>query len=40
MKAAIDVNREQKTLPLKKAKKRLITFTGLKVAVLGLTFKA
>ena len=38
--AAIDVNREQKTLLLKKAANRLITFRGLKVAVLGLTFKA
>ena len=40
VKAAIDVNREQKKLLLKKAAKRLITFRGLKVAVLGLTFKA
>lgn len=38
--AAIDVNSEQKVMLLKKAKKRLITFKGLKVAVLGLTFKA
>ncbi|TYS59871.1 UDP-glucose/GDP-mannose dehydrogenase family protein [Sutcliffiella horikoshii] len=37
--AAIDVNNEQKTLLYKKASKRLITFNGLKVAVLGLTFK-
>lgn len=37
--AAIDVNIEQKTLLLKKASRRLITFNGLKVAVLGLTFK-
>ena len=39
MKAAIDVNREQKTLLFRKASQRLITFSGLKVAVLGLTFK-
>jgi UDPglucose 6-dehydrogenase len=39
VKAAIDVNRDQKTLLFKKAAKRLITFHGLKVAVLGLTFK-
>jgi UDPglucose 6-dehydrogenase len=39
VKAAIDVNTEQKTLLYKKASKRLITFSGLKVAVLGLTFK-
>ncbi|MEH7019906.1 UDP-glucose dehydrogenase family protein [Priestia megaterium] len=37
--AAIDVNKEQKTLLYKKASRRLITFNGLKVAVLGLTFK-
>lgn len=39
VKAAIDVNHDQKTLLYKKASKRLITFNGLKVAVLGLTFK-
>ncbi|MCP8967833.1 UDP-glucose dehydrogenase family protein [Ectobacillus ponti] len=39
VKAAIDVNKEQKTMLYKKASKRLITFSGLKVAVLGLTFK-
>lgn len=39
VKAAIEVNKEQKTLLLHKAMKRLITFQGLKVAVLGLTFK-
>jgi UDPglucose 6-dehydrogenase len=39
VKAAIDVNNEQKTTLYKKARKRLITFNGLKVAVLGLTFK-
>lgn len=39
VKAAIDVNKEQKMMLYKKACKRLITFSGLKVAVLGLTFK-
>lgn len=39
VKAAIDVNISQKTLLYKKASNRLITFSGLKVAVLGLTFK-
>jgi UDPglucose 6-dehydrogenase len=39
VKAAIDVNEEQKTILYKKASKRLITMHGLKVAVLGLTFK-
>ena len=39
VKAAIEVNREQKTLLFRKASQRLITFHGLKVAVLGLTFK-
>ena len=37
--AAINVNKEQKTILYKKASRRLITFNGLKVAVLGLTFK-
>jgi len=37
--AAIDVNKEQKTVLFRKASKRLITFSNLKVAVLGLTFK-
>lgn len=37
--AAIDVNKEQKTMLYKKASRRFITFNGLKVAVLGLTFK-
>jgi len=37
--AAVDVNKEQKTMLFKKAAKRLITFNELKVAVLGLTFK-
>ncbi|WP_062237244.1 UDP-glucose dehydrogenase family protein [Fictibacillus sp. FJAT-27399] len=39
VKAAIEVNTEQKTKLFSKARKRLITFSGLKVAVLGLTFK-
>lgn len=39
IKAAIDVNKDQKTKLYKKACRRLITFNGLKVAVLGLTFK-
>jgi UDPglucose 6-dehydrogenase len=39
VKAAIDVNKDQKLILFKKASKRLITFSGLKVAVLGLTFK-
>lgn len=39
IKAAIDVNKAQKLLLYKKASNRLITFSGLKVAVLGLTFK-
>lgn len=37
--SAIDVNKKQKTLLYRKANDRLITFNGLKVAVLGLTFK-
>lgn len=37
--AAVDVNTEQKTKLFKKASDRLIAFSGLKVAVLGLTFK-
>jgi UDPglucose 6-dehydrogenase len=39
VKAAIEVNNDQKTVLYKKASKRLITFNGLKIAVLGLTFK-
>lgn len=39
VKAAIDVNKDQKIRLFQKAKDRLITFSGLKVAVLGLTFK-
>ena len=37
--AAVDVNKEQKIKLYKKACKLLITFNGLKVAVLGLAFK-
>ena len=37
--AAVEVNTEQKTKLFKKASKRMITFDGLKVAILGLTFK-
>ena len=37
--AAVEVNSEQKTKLYKKASDRLITFNGLKVAVLGLAFK-
>lgn len=39
VKAAIEVNKDQKTMLYKKACRRLITFNGLKAAVLGLTFK-
>ena len=39
VRAAIDVNTRQKTILFKKASSRLLTFDGLKVAVLGLTFK-
>lgn len=39
VKAAIEVNTDQKTILYKKANQRLITFNGLKVAILGLTFK-
>ncbi|ABO51530.1 UDP-glucose 6-dehydrogenase [Desulforamulus reducens MI-1] len=39
VKAAITVNDDQKTILYRKASNRLITFDGLKVAVLGLTFK-
>lgn len=38
--AAVDVNAEQKTRLFNKASERMITFKGLKVAILGLTFKA
>ncbi len=37
--AAVDVNAAQKTRLYQKACKRMITFQGLKVAVLGLAFK-
>lgn len=37
--AAVDVNKTQKTRLFVKASERLITFDGLKVAVLGLAFK-
>jgi UDPglucose 6-dehydrogenase len=39
VKAAADVNAEQKTKLFNKARNRLITFSGLKATVLGLTFK-
>lgn len=38
--AAVEVNEEQKTLLFQKACRRLITFDRLKVAVLGVAFKA
>lgn len=38
--AAVEVNAEQKTRLFRKASDRMITFHGLKAAVLGLTFKA
>lgn len=38
--AAVDVNAEQKTKLFYKASNRMITFRNLKVAVLGLAFKA
>ena len=38
--AAVDVNTEQKIKLFNKAKERMITFKDLKIAVLGLTFKA
>lgn len=39
VKAAIEVNKEQKMALIRKADRRLITYNGLKVALLGLTFK-
>lgn len=39
VRAAIEVNNDQKLILLKKASERLITFNALKVAVLGLTYK-
>ena len=38
--ACVEVNTTQKTRLFEKAKDRMISFSGLKVAVLGLTFKA
>ena len=38
--ACVAVNTDQKTRLFEKAKDRMISFSGLKVAVLGLTFKA
>lgn len=38
--AAVDVNSTQKTVLYRKASERMITFSGLKIAVLGLAFKA
>lgn len=38
--ACVDVNSAQKTRLFEKARERMISFSGLKVAVLGLTFKA
>lgn len=38
--AAVEVNKNQKIRLFQKASERMITFKGLKVAVLGLTFKA
>ncbi len=38
--AAVDVNSEQKIRLIKKAKERMITFKDMKIAILGLTFKA
>jgi len=38
--AAVEVNNMQRVKLFEKAKKRLITFRGLRIAVLGLTFKA
>lgn len=37
--AAVEVNASQKTMLFKKASQRMITFEGLRVAVLGLAFK-
>lgn len=38
--ACVEVNERQKTRLFEKAKERMISFNGLKVAVLGLAFKA
>ena len=40
VKAAIEVNKNQKLVLIKKARKKFETFKNLKVAVLGLAFKA
>ncbi len=40
VKAAIEVNEKQKFKLMKKARKEFASFAGLKVAVLGVTFKA
>lgn len=40
VKAAVEVNEEQKIRLFKKAKERMITFKNIKIAILGLTFKA
>ena len=37
--AAVDVNAQQKVKLFKKASERMITFNGVKIAILGLTFK-
>lgn len=39
VKAAIEVNKNQKLILLKKAREKFKTFRGLNVAILGLTFK-
>ncbi len=38
--ACVEVNADQKTKLFEKAKERMISFSGLKIAVLGLAFKA
>ena len=40
VKAAVEVNEEQKIRLFRKAKERMITFRNIKIAILGLTFKA
>lgn len=40
VKAAVEVNEEQKIRLFRKAKERIITFKNIKIAILGLTFKA
>lgn len=40
VKAAVEVNEEQKIRLFRKAKERMITFKNIKIAILGLTFKA